>query len=52
MSQKRKALKEPRADDFESVAKRLECDLDEKRFREKLGKIARAKPALRAGKKR
>ena len=31
-------------DDFESVAKRLECDEDKKRFEEKLGKLAKAKP--------
>jgi hypothetical protein len=47
VSQKRKTQKKPKQDDFESVAKRLECDLDEKRFREKLGKIARAKPKKR-----
>ncbi|MDB6098455.1 MAG: hypothetical protein JWN58_1158 [Gammaproteobacteria bacterium] len=33
------------ADDFESVAKRLECDEDKGRFEAKLGKIARAKPS-------
>ncbi|MGA8363605.1 MAG: hypothetical protein WB709_03710, partial [Solirubrobacteraceae bacterium] len=32
-------LRQPQ--DFQSVAKRLECDMDEERFREKLGKIAR-----------
>lgn len=31
-------------DDFESVAKRLECDEDKVRFEAKLGKIAKAKP--------
>ena len=31
------------ADDFVSVARRLECDEDKARFEEKLGKIARAK---------
>ena len=35
---------EPKSDDFKSVAKRLECDEDKKRFEEWLGKIARAKP--------
>ena len=32
------------SDDFESVAKRLECDEDKGRFEEKLGKLAKAKP--------
>ena len=31
-------------DDFESVAKRLECDPDLKKFDAKLKKIAKAKP--------
>jgi hypothetical protein len=35
--------KVPRADDFESVAKRLGADEDKARFEAKLGKIARAK---------
>jgi hypothetical protein len=30
--------------DFVSVARRLECDEDKKRFEAKLGKIAKAKP--------
>jgi hypothetical protein len=34
-----------RPDDFVSVARRLECDEDKKRFEAKLGKIARAKGA-------
>ena len=38
-----------RDDSFESVAKRLGCDEDKKRFEEKLGKIARAKPRLEKG---
>jgi len=29
--------------DFESVAKRLECDEDKGRFEKKLGKLAKAK---------
>jgi len=33
-----------RADDFESVAKRLGADEDKARFEAKLGKIAKAKP--------
>ena len=31
-----------KTDDFESVAKRLECDEDKARFEKKLGKIAKA----------
>jgi hypothetical protein len=33
------------ADDFLSVARRLECDEDKERFEKALGKIAKAKPA-------
>jgi len=33
------------SDDFEAVAKRLECDEDKDAFEAKLGKIAKAKPA-------
>jgi hypothetical protein len=40
---KRKPKPKPK-DDFESVAKRLECDEDKGRFETKLGKIAKAKP--------
>ena len=36
------------SDDFESVAKRLECDDDKEAFEKKLGKIAKAKPAKEA----
>lgn len=32
------------ADDFASVARRLECDEDKERFEERLGKIAAYKP--------
>jgi hypothetical protein len=32
------------ANDFKSVAKRLECDEDRGRFEEKLGKLAKPKP--------
>lgn len=39
-----KPLKPKKADDFESVAKRLECDESKTRFEEKLGKLAKAKP--------
>ena len=34
----------PQADDFKSVAKRLECDEDKGRFEAKLGKIIKTKP--------
>jgi hypothetical protein len=33
------------ADDFESVAKRLECEDDKVAFERKLGKLAKAKPS-------
>ena len=33
-----------KADDFESVAKRLECDEDQGRFEKTLGKLAKAAP--------
>jgi len=36
-------LKRPRADDFASVAARLECDPDLKKFDAKLAKIAKTK---------
>jgi hypothetical protein len=32
---------------FRQTAKQLECDEDEARFKEKLGKIAKAKPSAR-----
>jgi len=49
----RKSKDTPKRDDsFEAVAKRLECDMDEKRFREKLGKIARAKQSASKSKVR
>jgi hypothetical protein len=46
---KRRTVTKPRpkakyADDFVSVARRLECDEDKERFERKLGKIATAKP--------
>ncbi len=41
---KAKKSKKPKADDFKSVAKRLECDEDKAAFEKKLGKIAKAKP--------
>ncbi|MBV8800535.1 MAG: hypothetical protein JO208_12105 [Alphaproteobacteria bacterium] len=39
-----KRKSQTKADDFESVAKRLGCDPDMDKFLKKLGKIARAKP--------
>jgi hypothetical protein len=36
--------KDNQKDDFESVAKRLECEDDKEAFEKKLGKIAKAKP--------
>jgi hypothetical protein len=39
-----KARPKSGGDDFESVARRLECDEDKARFEAKLGKIAKAKP--------
>ncbi len=43
-----KARKPP--DDFVSVARRLECDEDKRRFEAKLGKIARAGSDTNRGK--
>lgn len=40
----KEAGKTNRKDDFESVAKRLECEDDKEAFEKKLGKIAKAKP--------
>jgi hypothetical protein len=37
-------------DNFEAVAKRLECDEDKGHFEAKLGKIAKAKPKPAASK--
>ncbi len=36
------------SDDFKSVAKRLGCDDDKATFEAKLGKIAKAKPKVKA----
>lgn len=33
-------------DKFKEAARELECDDDDKRFKERLGKLAKAKPAL------
>jgi hypothetical protein len=45
MKRSQKSNKPPAGkDDFESVAKRLECDEDKARFEAMLGKIAMAKP--------
>ena len=41
LTQKRKKPKQPQ--DFESVARRLECDEDKERFEKKLGKIAKSR---------
>ena len=40
----KKEKREVNSDDFESVAKRLECDDDKEAFEKKLGKIAKATP--------
>ncbi len=45
----KKTKKRSRADDFESVAKRLGCDDDKATFEKKLGKIAKAKSAKKNG---
>jgi hypothetical protein len=42
-SLKEKRTQTPLANDFKSVALRLECDEDATRFEARLGKIARAK---------
>ena len=44
MSRKAPSKSQNEKDDFESVAKRLECDDDKEAFEKKLGKIAKAKP--------
>jgi hypothetical protein len=44
---KTKSQQRKQADDFESVAKRLECDENKERFEKRLGKIARAPAAPR-----
>lgn len=44
-----KAPKRLWTDDFESVAKRLECDEDKARFEAKLGKLAKTKPKVKHG---
>lgn len=41
----KEAAKDKQKDDFESVAKRLECDDDKEAFEKNLGKIAKAKSA-------
>lgn len=45
MQKKTAKKKDLKPHDFESVAKRLECDEDRGRFEKALGKIAKAKPA-------
>ncbi len=44
MASKSAKPKRTAADDFESVAKRLECDPDKARFEATLGKLAKTKP--------
>ena len=41
---KSKVPPRPKPQDFESVARRLECDEDKDRFEQALGKIARTAP--------
>jgi hypothetical protein len=41
---KTKKASKANPDDFESVAKRLECDPDKASFEAKLGNLAKAKP--------
>jgi hypothetical protein len=41
---------QPKSNDFESVARGLQCNDDKRRFEKKLGKIAKAKPS-QSGKK-
>jgi hypothetical protein len=43
-------VKQPKKDDFESVARGLECDEGKARFEAKLGKIAKAKAAPKSRK--
>jgi hypothetical protein len=40
----RRKSEESQFDRFKEAARKLECDEDEARFKEKLGKIAKAKP--------
>lgn len=35
----------PQLDQFKDAARELECDDDEQRFKERLGKLVKAKPA-------
>jgi hypothetical protein len=44
--------KESQSEKFKSAARELETDDNEKRFNEKLGKIAKQKPAKAAKKKK
>ena len=37
--------KSPQLDKFKQAARDLECDDDDQRFKERLGKLAKAKPA-------
>lgn len=49
MRPKKLQKKSTKSDDFEFVARRLECDEDKAAFEKKLGKIAKAKPAPAKG---
>lgn len=51
MAKKPENARAVKADDFQSVARRLECDGDRAAFEKKLGKIARAKPVSRPKRK-
>ena len=47
---KGKKPSKPTGDNFEAVAKRLECDEDRARFEAKLGKLATVKPSKKTSK--
>ena len=42
----------PQLDKFKDAARELECDDDEQRFKERLGKLVKTKPNARAAPKR
>jgi hypothetical protein len=41
--------KKPQLDKFKDAARELECDDDEKRFKERLGKLVKPKPTKDEG---
>lgn len=43
---KLESRRDPKNDDFKSVARRLECDEDKARFEAKLGRIAKGTPSV------